>query len=293
MDAGSHKRDAPEVLSFRCSRRGAAKNAAIGPSMARITVSEIHEQAWFPKFLRDEVLDSLQSVFRLGKIYDPIASRLGAAVTAAGARRLIDLCSGGGGPWVSMHRALAMQNSGQHLDICLTDKYPNIGAFQSARAASGGTISYCAEPVDATTIPSGLEGFRVLFTSFHHFAPDQAAAILQNAVKDRQGIAIFEAARRRPLSILLTFLVPLGALLTVPIIRPFRISRLFWTYLIPVIPFVLWFDGILSCLRAYSPAELSQLISRLEANDYKWEIGEVNGRLAPVTYALGYPERLC
>ncbi len=260
--------------------------------MARITVSEIHEQAWFPKFLRDDVLDGLQSVFRLGKIYDPVASRLAAAVKASGAHRLVDLCSGGGGPWVSMHRALAAQNSGQPLNICLTDKYPNIGAFQSAREASGGAISYCPEPVDATDIPPGLEGFRVLFTSFHHFAPDQAAAILQNAVNNRQGIAVFEAARRRPLSILLTFLVPLGALFSVPFIRPFRISRLFWTYLIPVIPFVLWFDGILSCLRAYSPAELEQLISGLEANDYKWEIGEVTGRFAPVTYMLGYPERL-
>lgn len=260
--------------------------------MARITVSEIHEQDWFPKFLRDDVLDGLQSVFRFGRIYDPVASRLAAAVQAAGAHRLIDLCSGGGGPWISMHRALGRQNSGQPVDICLTDKYPNIDAFQRAREASGGAISYCAEPVDATTIPPGLEGFRVLFTSFHHFAPDQAAAILQSAVNNRQGIAIFEAARRRPLSILLTFLVPLGALFSVPFIRPFRISRWFWTYLIPLIPFVLWFDGILSCLRAYSPKELSQLISRLEVNDYKWEIGEVTGRLAPVTYMLGYPERL-
>ena len=260
--------------------------------MSRITISEIHEQDWFPKFLRDEVLDGLQSVFRLGRIYDPVASRLAAAVEAAGAHRLIDLCSGGGGPWVWMHRALARQNSGEHLDICLTDKYPNIGAFQSAQAVSGGAISYCAEPVDATSIPLHLDGFRVLFTSFHHFAPDQAVAMLQNAVNNRQGIAIFEAARRRPLSILLTFLVPLGALFSVPFIRPFRMSRLFWTYLIPVIPFVLWFDGILSCLRAYSPAELGQLISRLDANDYKWETGEVTGQLAPVTYMLGYPQRL-
>lgn len=257
--------------------------------MSRITVSEIHEQPWFPKFLRDHVLDGLQSVFRFGKIYDPVAPRLASAVKASGAHRLLDLCSGGGGPWVWMHRALATQISGCQLDICLTDKYPNLGAFQSARAASGGAISFCAEPVDATTIPQRLDGFRVLFTSFHHFAPDQAAAILQSAVNNRQGIAIFEAARRRPLSILLTFLVPLGALFTVPFVRPFRLSRLIWTYLIPVIPFVLWFDGILSCLRAYSPAELSQLIARLEGNDYHWEIGEVTGHLAPVTYMLGYP----
>ena len=37
-----------------------------------------------------------------------------------------------------------------------------------------------------------------------------------------------------------------------PTIRPFRWSRLFWTWLIPLVPFVLFYDGIVSCLRAYS-----------------------------------------
>lgn len=261
--------------------------------MRRITIPEVHEQAWFPKSLRNGVTDGLQSVFRIGKIYDPIASRLARAIKASGAHRLVDLCSGAGGPWMSLHRSLARQNDGDHVEICLTDKYPNLSAFQGARETSGGAISYCAESIDATKVPARLAGFRVMFTSFHHFAPDQAVAILQSAVNDRQGIAIFEAARRRPLTILLTFLMPLGALLAIPFVRPFRLSRLIWTYLIPVVPFILWFDGILSCLRAYSPAELAQLISRLQANDYKWEIGEVTGRLAPVTYMLGYPERLC
>jgi hypothetical protein len=258
--------------------------------MPRIKLSEIHEQAWFPRTFRDGVMDALQAVFRTGRIYEPVTARLASAVKASGTHRLIDLCSGAGGPWISLHRTLARQSM-DPLEICLTDKYPNIAAFRGAREASDGAISYCAESVDATKIPSWLSGFRVMFASFHHFAPNQAAAILQSTVDSRQGIAIFEAARRRPLSILLTVLMPLGAFFTVPFIRPFRLSRLIWTYLIPVIPFVLWFDGILSCLRAYSPAELSQLISCLRGNDYKWEIGEVTGRLAPVTFMLGYPDQ--
>jgi hypothetical protein len=81
--------------------------------------------------------------------------------------------------------------------------------------------------------------FGTMFSSFHHFPPNEATAILQDAVDNRQGIAVFEAARRRPLSIVLTFLVPLAAFCTVPLIRPFRFSRIFWTYLMPVIPLVL------------------------------------------------------
>ena len=155
---------------------------------------------------------------------------------------------------------------------------------------SRGAISYCAESIDAERIPARLRGFRTIFTSFHHFPPDQAAAILQNAIDNEQGIGIFEAPRRRPFCILLTFLMPLAALLMIPLIRPFRLSLIVWTYVIPVIPFVLWFDGVLSCLRAYSLAELSQLISRLRTNHYKWEVGEKFGWLSPVTYLLGYPD---
>lgn len=258
--------------------------------MSRIKLSEIHEQSWFPEPLRDGVTDGLQFIFRIGKIYQPIASRLGNAIKVAGAHRLVDLCSGAGGPWIWLHRALANQVA-DHLEICLTDKYPNIAAFERAQEASRGAISYCTESIDAARIPARLQGFRTIFTSFHHFPPTEATAILQNAVDNQQGVGVFEAARRRPLSILLTFLMPFAALFTVPFIRPFRPSRLLWTYLVPVIPFVLWFDGILSCLRAYSPAELSQMVSRLKAENYIWDIGEVTGRLAPITYMLGYPNQ--
>jgi hypothetical protein len=126
-------------------------------------------------------------------------------------------------------------------------------------------------------------------TSFHQFSLTQASAIIQNAVGSHQGIGIFEAPTRTVLSILLTFFVPFLALFTVPFVRPFRPSLLLWTYALPVIPFVLWFDGIVSCLRAYSPVEMSTMVSDLGTNDYIWEIGEETGWIAPVTFMVGYP----
>ena len=258
--------------------------------MKRIGLSEIHEQPWFPKFLRDDVTDVLQFTLNFGRVYEPAASCLCKALKAAGTDRLVDLCSGAGGPWSLLYRLVENEDTGK-LEVCLTDKYPNIVSFERLHEASGGRIGYCAEPVDAAKIPAQLGGFRTLFTSFHHFSPDEAAAIIQNAVDTRQGIAIFEAPRRRTLSILMVFLMPLSALLLGPFIRPFRLSRIIWTYFLPVIPFVLWFDGILSCLRAYSLAELSELIRNLKPNDYKWEIGERMGLLAPMTYMLGYPKK--
>ena len=257
--------------------------------MSRVSLSEIHEQPWFPKFLRNDVTDGLQFTLNFGRVYRPAASCLRKALKAAGTDRLVDLCSGAGGPWLWLCRHLKDENTGK-LEVCLTDKYPNIAAFERLHEVSGGRIGYCTEPVDAARIPAQLHGFRILFTSFHHFSKSEAAAIMQNAVDTRQGIGIFEAARRRMLSILLIVLMPLSALLMAPFIRPFRLSRVVWTYLLPVIPFVLWFDGVVSCLRAYSPVELSKLIANLKTNDYTWEIGEQIGWLAPITYMLGYPQ---
>ena len=257
--------------------------------MNRINMSEIHEQVWFPKNLRDHVTDALQSVLNWGSVYSPIAARLAEAIKAAEADQVIDLCSGAGGPWTWLSRIIANQTSA-NIRVCLTDKYPNLMAFKKAEQESGGAITYSAEPVDAAKIPAQITGFRTIFSSFHHFPPREAAGVLQNAIDNRQGIGIFEAAGRKPLNILATFLAPIAAFLVTPFMRPFRWSRLFWTYVIPVVPFVLLVDGILSCLRAYSTAELSQLVSSLSGESYEWQIGKGTTGIVRVTYMLGYPE---
>ena len=90
---------------------------------------------------------------------------------------------------------------------------------------------------------------------------------------------------------LLMLPVPLMVLLMTPFIRPFRWSRLFWTYLIPVVPLVSLFDGLVSCLRTYSVAELRELVDGLEAENYQWDFGELKSKAnpIPVTYLMGVP----
>jgi hypothetical protein len=259
-----------------------------GRSFGGARFFEFHDQKWFPKSLRDGVTDALQFILSLGRIYRPITPLLNDAVEASRAERIVDLCSGGGGPWLWLYRFLRASIGG-HVEVCLTDKYPNIVAFENAQRQTGGQITFYRGFVDAAAIPRELSGFRTIFTSFHHFTPDEAVAILQNAADNAQGIGVFEAAKRDPPTILSTVLMPLAGLLTAPFARPFRISRLFWTYVVPVIPFVLFFDGVVSCLRAYSQKELSVLTAQVKADNYVWQIGEQSGGLAPITFLLGYP----
>lgn len=179
-----------------------------------------------------------------------------------------------------------------NLQVWLTDKYPNLEAFESVSASSDHHIDFYPEPVDARKVPRALKGLRTMFTSFHHFSPDDARAILQNAVDAGESIGIFEITKRSPSMIGLIFAGVLLMFVHTPRIRPFRWSRLLWTFLVPIIPLVLLFDGVVSCLRTYQPKELREIVEKLTACNYQWQIGELAGRRAPVTYLIGYPKNL-
>jgi hypothetical protein len=256
--------------------------------MRRLNIPELHESAWFPQSLRDLVTDSLQFILNVIRFYDPVSERLRAAVSSAGADRVVDLCSGGAGPWLWLH-SVVRAGASRDVEIVLTDRYPNLAAFENARRASHGAISYSIEPVEAEHIPPQLPGFRTVFSSLHHFSPAEIVAMLQDAANQRQGFGAFEGAQRRAKTIAGIIFLPIAAVITAPFVRPFRLSRLFWSWILPVIPLVLFVDGVLSCLRAYSPAEMMAMCERVAAPGYVWDAGDASGRLGRVTYLLGYP----
>ncbi|HSZ61638.1 MAG TPA: hypothetical protein VK828_07560 [Terriglobales bacterium] len=265
--------------------------------MRRIQFFELHEQAWFPSPLRDGLTDALQFGIRRLRAYAPIVPILERALDATQSRSIVDMCSGGGGPWIDLTCQLearrAPSPNGQKkvpdLQILLTDKFPNFRAFENVKTASGNRIDFYPASVDAMKVPEELQGLRTMFTSFHHFPPDEARAILQNAVDAGKGIGIFELPRRAPSTILLTFGFVLMLFLGTPWIRPFRWSRLLWTYLIPIVPFALLFDGVVSCLRTYRPEELREMVGGLSGREYRWEMGEALGGGTPITYLVGSP----
>jgi hypothetical protein len=258
-----------------------------GGLMRRKSWFEIHDHRLFPGFLRDLVTDALEAIWNAQDFYGPVATRLSHALAQSGATRVVDLCSGGGGPWLRFSSHLA--RDGAAPAIVLTDKYPNHDAFRQIENKTGKAVCFHPEPIDAMRIPPELTGFRTMFSTFHHFGPAEARAILRHAFHQRQGIAIFEGAKRDWRTLAAMFAVPLLALRLTPGIRPFRWSRMFWTCCIPVIPFTLWLDGILSCLRSYSQEDMRELVQDFRVEDYAWEIGEERRGLMTISYLIGFP----
>jgi hypothetical protein len=220
---------------------------------------EIHEQPWCPRSLRDAITDTIAFFTAVGRPFRVVEEQLIEAIRQSGAEQVVDLCSGAGGPWPQLARAL----EGSPVRVVLTDLHPNEEALRRAGRIGGGRIRAHPDPVDARAVPDELEGLRTLFTSFHHFRPGDARRILEDALQRGRGIAVFEAQERR-LGAMLFFLsyVPL-TLAAAPFMRPFRWSRLFWTYLVPALPLVVTFDAIVSCLRTYTPEELRKMSADL------------------------------
>lgn len=248
---------------------------------------EIGDEPWCPRGIRQGVTDFCRFVEQASGIYNAVAPKLAEALQRTGSRRVLDLGSGAGGPWLKLQPLL--REMGQDVAVCFTDHNPDLEAFARANRLSQQAITFHSEPVDATQVPRELSGFRTMFSAFHHLRPEQARALLTDAVAKREGIGIFECASRSPLMLLGVLPMPLRVLLATPFIRPFRWSRLFWTYLVPALPFVLLWDAIVSVLRIYSPDELRDLTASL--TDYRWDIGTVRGKPIPVpiTYLIGVP----
>jgi hypothetical protein len=234
----------------------------------RLQLVEIHDLRSCPPSLRDALTDFLAFAENLAGAYDPAGPLLRRAVERTKARRMVDLCSGAGGPWARLAAQVGVP-------VLFTDLYPH--GENVVRA-------------DARAVPAELDGFRTIFTAFHHFRPAEARAILADAVQRGQGIGVFEIARRAPLEIAVVAFTWLGTLVSVPFIRPWRWSRVLWTYLPPVLPLVGTFDGVVSCLRTYSKAELRDLVRGLD--DYEWEIGDFRGGWSPLrgSYLIGVPK---
>ncbi|MBO0359318.1 class I SAM-dependent methyltransferase [Hymenobacter sp. BT186] len=259
----------------------------------RLQLFEFEDLPWFPRVIRAGMMDYLRFMISWLGTYQPIVPLLREAMQRTNSLQLLELCAGAGGGTEGILRQLRATGL-PNTQITLTDLYPQPAAWQLLAERTPG-LAYAATPVDALAVPSALPGFRTVFSAFHHFPPAAAEALLADAVRQRAGIGVFEGAGKHWLEIALAWTVlPVAQLLFTPFMRPFRLSRLFFTYLVPLIPlFTIW-DGTVSILRMYPPAQLLALAHRADPTSvFQWQAGKVRHWWGPeVTYLIGTPKNV-
>ncbi|MBV8819027.1 MAG: hypothetical protein JO022_11770 [Acidobacteriaceae bacterium] len=244
---------------------------------------EFGDQQWLPRVLRQAETAYLAVSYKLLPLARAWVDQMTSTLPLREHVDILDLCSGSGGPIAQIVNEFRKQ--GRDVSVLLTDLYPHIASTEDH------AVRWFPSPVDATRVPSDLHGVRTMFSAFHHFDSSSAHAILEDAFRQRLPICIFEAAARTPAAIASMFLVPLNVLAIMPFARPFRWPYLLFTHLIPVLPLMIFWDGLVSVLRIYSPEQMQAMVSDLQAPDYRWQIGALRVRRIPsrLPYLIGVP----
>lgn len=193
----------------------------------------------------------------------------------------IDFCAGGGGPTPSIERHInrdikQQQGPKEPAQFVLTDLHPHIANWTEAASRSP-NVHFSPDPVDASDAPADLltnhlntanlpvgdkKHFRLFNLAFHHFDDALARRILANTLRTSDGFAIFELQDRSLRAFLACCMLGVGVLLSAPLFawRWRSPATLFWCWAVPVLPFVLVFDGWVSSLRTRTPDEVEALM---------------------------------
>jgi hypothetical protein len=240
--------------------------------MRRIHGVELSDFEGYPSLLREAAMAFLRHASEQTGQRARILPIVEKALARSGELRILDLCSGGAGPilWI----ATELHQRGDPVTVTLTDIYPNQGA-QELAALSNVAARYEPQPVDAREVGPEHVGLRTIINAFHHFRPPDAQRILASAVEGRQPIAVIEVVRRKVMTALAILGTPFHVLLIVPFLRPFRPAWIPLTYLLPVLPFVIFWDAMFSCMRAYTREELLAIARAADPDDsFEWTVEE-------------------
>ena len=236
-------------------------------------LKELHDYPWFPATWRKGMTDFLAFFATFLMQYDPAFPMILKIIQQSGLKRVRDFCSGGASYLLKLDRYLNVEND-LHVNLIMTDKYPDIKTFKRLAERSGGTLSYSAEPADALAPPPEKQEFRVMFSAMHHFSLPELELMIEQAVADDCGVGFFDYAMHNHFRTLLLLpgVVPLVWILT-PFMLPFSWKRLLWTYILPAIPVMLLIDGFISRWNGYKPEDFKLIMEKFKKQGCYCECG--------------------
>ena len=164
---------------------------------------------------------------------------------------LVDLCSGNGQAAINFYKKTNCFNG-----LTLTDKYP--GKWPISEPG----ISYETQSVDVVKTEFEPGKHYTMFNAFHHFTDEDKLKIVQKIQVSGSHALIMEIIEPNIICLLqVLFITTIGNLLLTPLIRPFSLKRLFFTYIIPINIITITFDGLVSVLKSRSVKQYQKLFS--------------------------------
>ena len=253
----------------------------------RLHLVEFTDLSGLPRPLRRWLGDYLRGIVTLTRLFEPAAPRIADLLRASGGDRVVDLCSGAGGPWPALARPVEA-SLGRPVRVLLTDLHPDADTWAWLRASTPAGVSGHPGSVPADDVPAALKGVRTLFDGLHHLPPDEARAVLADAARHGVPLLAAEAVDRSALGLAGVLFSPLLVWAVTPFLRPLSVPRLLFTYVLPLVPLMVLWDGIVSVLRCYRPDELRALTAGL-GDRYDWRVEQARRFGPAATLLVGTP----
>ncbi|WP_108808651.1 hypothetical protein [Aquimarina spinulae] len=258
--------------------------------MKRIHLFEFEDLPWFPNWIRICMTRLIVVMHKKFGTSEDMAMLLVDLIKRTKTKKIIDLCSGSGGPMLDTIALLRNQHHLEDVELVLSDLYPNLEAAKRINSSSD-YIRYRTTPLDATHIDDSIQGIFTMVGSFHHMRPDQAKSILTAVQSKKQPICIMEINKKFPFLLWWLF-IPLSAVLCLfitPLVRPLTIRQLIFTYIIPVIPLCFAWDAVITSGRIYRLEDLDELLQGIKEDTYIWKKEVIEGKSEKI-YLIGYPK---
>lgn len=244
--------------------------------MKRKQLFEFEDFTWFPSSFRDAMTELITVLNKGMKIPVPLANKIEDVLKETENDQVVDLGSGAGGMMPTVLEELNKDNPNYTLK--LTDLYPNKKAIE--RYNNSENLEYISSSINAVKFEDHPDGLRTMINCFHHMPPPVAKEILNSAQKNKQPLFIYEMAENKIPIVVWWLFLPLSIVIMVimvwlmtPMAKNLTFGKLFFTYIIPVIPLAYAWDGQASMPRIYTFNDFKNELLPEPVEGYNWETG--------------------
>lgn len=242
----------------------------------RFHLFEFCDQAWLSGSLRQAYLDCLNFLHGAAKPYSHVPQPYSQWARDAGHPQVLDLASGGGAQ-ISNLIENAQKDAITLPCIILSDLFPSPERWKNLINDYGiKSVGCINEPVSIEHI--GHDDIKLLSicTALHHLKPDQVKALFSDVALCRDGLIALEMVQRNWLHVISGLFLVFMCLPAPFFASQFKFSKFLFTTIIPVVPIMASFDGVVSALRCYKPDELIALFPEEEREKFEFKYQEMS-----------------
>jgi hypothetical protein len=230
---------------------------------------EFMDLDWLPQTLRLTMREALEAAMSapFRDYYDWVAAESLRIAKERGCDTIVELGAG----TAPLTRRLAVNPGLGKIGLVVCDLNPDFDTYSALEAEYPGKVTPNYEPMDFSRPNEfGPRCLLVLSATFHHLPKETRKETLRTLTASSAQVLIFEPLRRTLASVFYAALIftptlfsPLIVLKQHGLAREGHFRRMFWCWALPLAPFFLAWDGIISCLRMWTADEWAHELATL------------------------------